>query len=282
VDSLPFLEYIRVEVYREGEEFNPIFVTDSLYLSVASPSLIAFLGVDDSSVFAPNPDGRSTEFRILTQPLPIEAGQDHLARVLFLHATTDAPAINISIQGGSLLVQNLRYGETADSNIGLTPGNYMFEVRRTDNNQLIGSFPIDLSGQAGEIAVVAATGFLDPAANQNGPAASLTEFETGTTILTDVKNPPAKELPTSFALMQNYPNPFNPSTAIGFQVTAYSHVRLSIYDLLGREVATLVNEVKAPGEHSVAWDARGMATGVYFYKLQAGNFAQTKKLLLLR
>jgi photosystem II stability/assembly factor-like uncharacterized protein len=90
-----------------------------------------------------------------------------------------------------------------------------------------------------------------------------------------------KELPAAFALAQNYPNPFNPSTAIGFQVTAYSHVRLSIYDLLGREVATLVNEVKAPGSYEVTWDAGGMASGVYLYRLNAGDFTQTKRLLLL-
>jgi hypothetical protein len=101
-------------------------------------------------------------------------------------------------------------------------------------------------------------------------------------------------LPGAFVLHQNYPNPFNPSTTIKFSLPSRSFSQaegrggegsmttLRVYDLLGREVATLVNEVKQPGNYEVAWDARGMATGVYFYKLQAGNFAQTKKLLLLR
>ncbi len=295
LDSLPFLEYYHIEVYREGTSFNPIYVTDSLFLSSASPGLLAFIGVDDTLDFASNPDGRSTEFRVIAKPLPIAAGQDHLARVVFLHAISDAPAINISVQGGSTLIQNLPYGETSDSTVGLLPGIYVFEVRRTSNNQLIGSFPIDLSGQAGQIAVVAAAGFLDPAANQNGPAASLTEFETGVTILTDVdQRRRGGGVPAKFALMQNYPNPFNPSTTIVFTLPSQStkiakgreregsHVSLKVYDLLGREVATLVNEVKQPGEHTVTWDAQAMATGVYFYKLQAGNFVQTKKLLLLR
>jgi hypothetical protein len=89
-------------------------------------------------------------------------------------------------------------------------------------------------------------------------------------------------VPGSFELGQNYPNPFNPSTAIGFQVTAYSHVRLSIYDLLGREVATLVNEVKAPGSYEVTWDASGMASGVYLYRLTSGGTTLGKRMMLLK
>jgi hypothetical protein len=91
-----------------------------------------------------------------------------------------------------------------------------------------------------------------------------------------------EDVPADVYLFQNYPNPFNPSTAIGFQVTAYSHVRLSVYDLLGREVATLVNEVKQPGTYEVTWDAGGFSSGVYLYRLQAGGFVETRKLLLIR
>jgi hypothetical protein len=89
-------------------------------------------------------------------------------------------------------------------------------------------------------------------------------------------------VPSAARLFQNYPNPFNPRTAIGFQVTAYSHVRLSVYDLLGREVTTLVNEVKQPGTYEVTWDAGGFSSGVYLYRLQAGGYVETKKLVLLR
>jgi probable HAF family extracellular repeat protein len=90
------------------------------------------------------------------------------------------------------------------------------------------------------------------------------------------------DLPSEFHLAQNYPNPFNPSTNIGFQVTAYSHIRLSIYDLLGREVATLVNEEMGPGSYETTWDAGGMASGVYIYRLSAGDLTQTRRLLLLK
>ncbi len=89
-------------------------------------------------------------------------------------------------------------------------------------------------------------------------------------------------IPGEFSLSQNYPNPFNPMTTITFSVGTDSYTSLRVYDHRGREVATLVNEVKQPGQHSVTWDARGMATGVYLCSLQSGNLVQTRKLLLLR
>jgi hypothetical protein len=88
--------------------------------------------------------------------------------------------------------------------------------------------------------------------------------------------------PTEWVLHQNYPNPFNPSTTIRYEMPRASHVTLTVHDVLGREVATLVNGVQEPGYKSVEWDARSMSSGVYFYRIRAGEFLQTKKLLLLR
>jgi aminopeptidase N len=90
----------------------------------------------------------------------------------------------------------------------------------------------------------------------------------------------ALNAPTDFALLQNYPNPFNPATGIGFRVSGFGMVTLKVYDLLGREVAVLVNERKAPGSYTVRFDASGLASGVYFYRLKAGEFVQTRKLVL--
>jgi photosystem II stability/assembly factor-like uncharacterized protein len=89
-------------------------------------------------------------------------------------------------------------------------------------------------------------------------------------------------LPEQFALEQNYPNPFNPSTTISWQSPVGSWQTLKIYDLLGREVVTLVDEYKPAGSYEVEFDARGLSSGVYLYTLQAGSFTNTKKLILMK
>jgi hypothetical protein len=89
-------------------------------------------------------------------------------------------------------------------------------------------------------------------------------------------------IPVHYALTQNYPNPFNPSTEVSFDMSAAGFVSLKVYDVLGREVATLVNDVKQAGTHSVSWNARGQSSGVYFLKMQAGSFAATKQMLLVK
>jgi len=88
--------------------------------------------------------------------------------------------------------------------------------------------------------------------------------------------------PNKFLLFQNYPNPFNPTTAISYQLPAVSDVKLAVYDLLGREVAVLVNERRDAGVHEVKFDGSILASGVYFYRLQAGDLVQAKKLILLK
>jgi ligand-binding sensor domain-containing protein len=90
------------------------------------------------------------------------------------------------------------------------------------------------------------------------------------------------ELPLSFTLEQNYPNPFNPSTTIRFSLPIAAEVILKIVDSLGREVEILINGKLNPGEYSIPWNAVGQTSGVYFYRLRAGDFVQTKKLVLLK
>ncbi|WP_337866977.1 T9SS type A sorting domain-containing protein [Ignavibacterium sp.] len=89
-------------------------------------------------------------------------------------------------------------------------------------------------------------------------------------------------LPLSFSLNQNYPNPFNPSTSIKYQVSSISNVSLKVYDVLGKEVVTLVNQIQPAGNYEVSFNASSLTSGIYFYKLQAASFSQTKKMLLLK
>jgi len=101
------------------------------------------------------------------------------------------------------------------------------------------------------------------------------------------------DLPREFSLEQNYPNPFNPSTTIGYNVPGVesgsggwgpgsSMVRLAVYDVLGREVAVLVNEPMSPGRHTVTFDARNLVSGSYFYRLEAGSFSETKRMAFVK
>lgn len=100
--------------------------------------------------------------------------------------------------------------------------------------------------------------------------------------LTSVKND--GEIPSQFYLSQNYPNPFNPSTVISYRLSVSSKVSLKVYDLLGREVETLVNEIQLPGSYNSQFSIRNsqLSSGVYFYRLQAGDFSETKKMMLIK
>ncbi len=88
--------------------------------------------------------------------------------------------------------------------------------------------------------------------------------------------------PNKFSLEQNYPNPFNPSTVINYQLPTTKHVLLKVYDVIGREVSTLVNEKQNGGKQSVKFNSKNLSNGIYFYTLRSGNFSETKKMLLLK
>ena len=106
--------------------------------------------------------------------------------------------------------------------------------------------------------------------------------DTTTVGVGDEENPIA----TEFRLDQNYPNPFNPSTVIGYRLPVTSNVTLKVYDILGNEIATLVNEEKPAGEYEVEFQStvssRQLTSGIYFYQLKAGSFIQSKKMILLK
>ena len=93
---------------------------------------------------------------------------------------------------------------------------------------------------------------------------------------------PATYIPKKFELAQNYPNPFNPTTIIKYDIPALSFVTLKVYDVLGKEVGTLVNEEKPIGSYEVDFNATTLQSGIYFYKLQVGSFVETKKMVLMK
>lgn len=100
------------------------------------------------------------------------------------------------------------------------------------------------------------------------------------TIGTHIEQSDAHSIPENFALYQNHPNPFNPSTRIKYNLPKSSKLTLKIYNLAGQEIETLVNEFQIAGEHEIVWQPSGLPSGLYFYKIHAGDFSETKKLIL--
>jgi hypothetical protein len=92
----------------------------------------------------------------------------------------------------------------------------------------------------------------------------------------------SNDISETFTLFTNYPNPFNPSTKIRYAIPQNSFIKLKVFDLRGREIATLVNEKKASGNYEVSFHASNLSSGIYFYQLKTENYSQTKKMILLR
>jgi len=100
-------------------------------------------------------------------------------------------------------------------------------------------------------------------------------------MITGIKNAKG-EVPNGYYLQQNYPNPFNPTTTISFSLPSKSFASLKVFDLIGKEVATIVTEELSAGSYSRQWNASNISSGIYFYRLQAGVYTETKKLILVK
>ncbi len=250
--------------------------------------LAAGAGVSDPAQFKPNPDGRDIEVNaFIIDNSKLASDVEGEVQFTIIHTVTDAPTVDVRISGGATLVQDLAYGDFSEY-ISLAPGQLTLEVV-DPNNQLLGggTFTADLSTFADSALVVVLSGFLDPAANQNGPEFNIfggtrggndIAFQKTVVGIDDGDAPVVK----AYRLEQNYPNPFNPSTTIEFSLPVSERVTLAIYDLTGKRVETLVDGRVNSGIHQVTWNAGNRPSGVYFYQLQTDNFTQTRKLMLLK
>jgi len=125
--------------------------------------------------------------------------------------------------------------------------------------------------------------------NTTGPNVTAVAIDTAgntsqfsSAFVTSVEESEHVQIPGKYGLFQNYPNPFNPTTAIGYRLSAVSDVELSIYNVLGQKVATIVSTRQEAGIHQIEWDATEFASGVYYYKIQAGEFVDVRKMVLIR
>jgi hypothetical protein len=129
---------------------------------------------------------------------------------------------------------------------------------------------------------------LDDSANVYVGSASSTQYNSAyfvikySQVFSDAFVKPFGGLVHSYSLAQNYPNPFNPTTTISFSLPSKSFVSLKVFDILGRDVASIISEEMSAGNYTMQWNAQGLSSGIYFYRLQAGNFTETKKLVLLQ
>ena len=99
--------------------------------------------------------------------------------------------------------------------------------------------------------------------------------------MVDVKEKTGK-IPTEYSISQNYPNPFNPTTKIKFGLPKAGFTRITVYDLLGRDIMTLINNELKAGYHEINIDAHNLPSGIYLYKIQSGDFTKTKKMILMK
>ena len=117
--------------------------------------------------------------------------------------------------------------------------------------------------------------------NPPGSMPDMGAYESPEGIIIGVEENPLVH-PTEYALSQNYPNPFNPETTIKYQVPKLSFVTIKVYDVLGSEIIKLVNEEKAVGSYEVEFDATSLPSGIYFYRLKAGNYIKTNKMVYIK
>ena len=181
-----------------------------------------------------------------------------------------------SIVGSPGLITNFTFFKlTSNDNL------YIFDGPNTSSPEVAGS-PFSSADSPGEIASTNTEGaltfrfksaaFFDEAG---------WEADIYSTVISAV-DVAEKESITDYALFANYPNPFNPKTVISYQLPVNSSVNLEVYNVIGQKVSTLVNQKQTAGKYQVHFDAAALASGVYIYKLQAGNFVRARKMLLIR
>lgn len=153
---------------------------------------------------------------------------------------------------------NLRWITILSGNSGTNNGTISISFERNTGNYRVGTITISAPGAIGDGQTVEI---------RQSPFTNVDLFD---------------GVPVNFVLSQNYPNPFNPSTRIHFGVPNENFISLKVYDVLGIEIASLVNQILPAGTYSINFEAGNLNNGIYFYRLQAGKFSMTKKMILVK
>lgn len=187
------------------------------------------------------------------------------------------PSSGVIVRNNIATDYSLTGGYTADHNIEITMNNAStYFVNPSGGN---GDYRLNATSPA----IDAGNGDSAPGIDKDGVVRPQgNNFDIGCYEFTDASEVTESNNPESFHLFQNYPNPFNPGTIIQYEIASRQYVTLKVYDVLGNELATLVNENKAAGIYKVNFNASHLPSGMYIYKIQSGNFSDVKKMLLLK
>ena len=265
-----------------GFEFEGnIFDADENYYVIAT-------GVLDPDGFAINPDGVDIGFSLDVISGAMLEGDAESFTFLISHGSTDAPTVDVSARSVGMLAEGLEYLDVTEQYLEVPADTYTIDVLPAGDDTPVASFEADVSALSGSTGIVLASGFLTPVDNQDGePFGLIVVLVDGTVVVlpsvaTSIDDA-ISGLPKQFELNQNYPNPFNPSTKIEYSLPQAANVQISVYNVMGQQVATLINnEQQSAGYHTVSFDASNLASGMYLYRIQAGNFVQTRKMTLIK
>lgn len=249
-------------------------------------------GVLDPGAFQANPDGREIGFTLIARGDVRERAAWHRPVALMaFHGASDAPAVDVVLSRGWYRrgFHDLAYGEFG-TYTSVWPKRYRVDVAPAGSDAVLVSYVADLRPLAGGAAIVFASGFLSPDDDQDGAAfglfAVLPDGQVIELPAIDSTSPvsfqTANEAGERYALEQNAPNPFNPITRISFELPRSGPVRLALFDVRGARVRELVKGTMDAGLHTITLDADGLASGIYYYRLEAGDFSATRRMTLLK
>lgn len=239
---------------------------------------IAFVGVGDPEAFNPNPDGIDTGFRSVVFPRNMVPVGEFLAEYRILHSIIDAPGVSILAHPGESNLGTAAFAEDGEF-FSLLPSDFSAETVAlvgAENGETIAAFDLFVDELPDSFFFIA-NGFA------GNPQLGLLDADTGAfTPLMRATSLPQNEMPLSFALQQNYPNPFNPTTNIRFSLPQTGEVSLTVYNIQGQRVATLVSGTLQAGMHQARFDGSALSSGVYLARLYNGTEARVMKMLLVK
>lgn len=290
-EEVPAETPLKIDVYPHGADpltEDPAFTADEVVFADRGTIAVIANGVLEGG-FASNPEDNPIDFALYLVDAAKETHDPASEAGIYIwHGATDAPSVDIWVVDGPVLAEGAEYTNNT-ANLGVNAQYYDLRLGPEGSfaaDEGLFDFAADLSGAGGLGVGILASGFLDPSANKDGESfALLTVLPDGSTSVLEAVptgSEVASEFPDVFRLEQNYPNPFNPATTISFSLPEASDVTLEVYTIQGRRVATLVDSKVEAGMHSVQFDATALASGIYLYRMTAGDITFTQKMSLIK